>query len=145
MKQILLNINKTITKFRQRFVANYSANWSDIFTDLALVAIIITLSYNVYTSYTKGSRNLDMIAAEASKLEELEAEQAKLVALEKYYNSIEFKRNYARDSLNLAEPGETLYYVVREEEYDFQNLQEDTKRIDLEDNRYWWKRLILGG
>ncbi len=145
MNQLQLKLKKILSKVRARVAQTYSANWSDILTDLALVAIIITLSYNVYASYTKGSRNLGMIESEASKLQELEAEQAKLVALEKYYNSIEFKRNYARDSLNLAEPGETLYYVVREEEYDFQNLQEETNHIDLEDNRYWWKRLILGG
>ncbi|MCA9379974.1 hypothetical protein KC675_02225 [Candidatus Dojkabacteria bacterium] len=112
--------------------------------DLALLIIIVTLTSNIYRAYNDGVRNLGRLKIEEEKLIKLQEENAKLSEEENYYKSIEFRKAYARDSLNLSKEGETLYLVIRDEN------EEDAIEEDLlfdpntVNKSKQWKLLILG-
>lgn len=109
-----------------------------------LLLIIFTLSYNVINTYKKGALNTRLIKEEEEKLERLIDESNKLDNLERYYSSVEYKRIYARESQNLVEEGERLYYVNRPEEIEVESLIDDSDPILLNENSKWWLKLILG-
>jgi cell division protein FtsB len=112
--------------------------------DLALLIIIVTLTSNIYRAYNDGVRNLGRLKIEEEKLIKLQEENAKLNEEENYYKSIEFRKAYARDSLNLSKEGETLYLVIRdenEEEAVEEDLLFDPNTVNKSKQ---WKLLILG-
>lgn len=113
--------------------------------DLLLIAVIFTLSFNIFLAYRDGVENLGRLRIEEEKLIKLQAENRRLSGEESYYRSIEFRKAYARDSLNLTTQGETLYMVLRdtdrEEKVETVQLF-DPEQLDLLD---LWKLLILGG
>lgn len=112
--------------------------------DLSLVIIIVALTFNIFIAYKEGVDNLTQLRQEEDKLAKLQEENARLNEEENYYRSIEFRKAYAKDSLNMSGEGETLYYVLREKNektpeitqklYDFASM----KNIDA------WKLLIFG-
>jgi cell division protein FtsB len=83
---------------------------------LGLLLIIVTMIFNISIAYSEGVQNLGRLKTEEEKLIKLQEENARLSEEEDYYKSIEFRKAYARDSLNLSREGETLYLVVRDEE-----------------------------
>ena len=112
--------------------------------DLALLIIIVTLTFNIYKAYNDGVRNLGRLKIEEEKLIKLQEENAKLNEEEGYYKSIEFRKAYARDSLNLSKEGETLYLVIREENEE-DVIEEDILFDPNSLNKSkLWKLLILG-
>lgn len=134
------NINNRIKKQLSRL----ELKPADIFFKVFLVLLIIVLGYNIQISYRKGAENLEHISQEEEKLNQLLAEGKKLDELEAYYNSPEFRRAYARDSWNLVEPGASLYLINRKEQPQIDNVNDELDPIPLNDNRRWWKMLIVG-
>lgn len=112
---------------------------------IGFIIIIVGLTINIWNSYEKGLHNSKVIAQEEAKLAKLEDENQDLTEQVQYYSSIEYKRIYARENQNLAEPGERLYFIERDdEELVIDYIKEETDKIELQNNSYWWKKLILG-
>ena len=93
--------------------------------------------------YKEGMENLEKLQEEESKLLKLQEDNAKLMEEENYYRSIEFRKAYAKESLNLSGQGETLYYVQKEEKEETEDVQilfkySSTNNIDR------WRLLLFG-
>lgn len=113
--------------------------------DTLLIAVIFTLSLNIFLAYRDGVENLGRLKIEEEKLVKLQEENKRLSEEENYYRSIEFRKAYARDSLNLTTQGETLYMVLRNNEED-----EDEQEVEMFDHSQLkmldlWRLLIFGG
>lgn len=136
---IKLKLKTARSKFKSK---NISVKY--LLFDLALLTIILTLTTNIYRAYNDGVRNLGRLKVEEEKLVKLQEENAKLNEEESYYKSIEFRKAYARDSLNLSKEGETLYLVIRDENED-EIVEEDLLFDPTTVNKSkQWKLLILG-
>ena len=140
-------LNYRLKRFRvfieHRF-SRINIDWTDLLGKVVIFLIIIALGYNVFTAYNNGVTNLRRIEEEEQKLNKLLAEAEQLSAQVKYYESLDFKRIYAREILNLAEPDETLYYINRPEpEPQIEDIKDYQESIKLNDNAFWWKKLIF--
>ena len=140
IKQPRQSSRKKLFRIKNRF--NYSKE--DLLIKTVLILIIIFLSNNIYIAYNKGVENKNLISQEEQKLSELRSEAEKLEYLERYYSSIEFKRIYARESQNLAEPGETLFYINRPEEIKIDYYEDNSDPIVVNEHAKWWRKLIFG-
>ena len=133
-----------LTRIFQRF-SFQRINFGDLFVNIFYLIVIVYLGINIFTTFNKGVEDTKKFQTEQTKLNELQLENDRLTQELKQYDSIEYKRIYARENLNLGERKETLYYVERKQDaLDIEKLPEDTIQIDLNDNFYWWKKLILG-
>ncbi len=111
--------------------------------DFSLLIVILTLAFNIFIAYKEGMENLEKLQEEESKLLKLQEDNAKLMEEENYYRSIEFRKAYAKESLNLSGQGETLYYVQKEEKEETEDVQilfkySSTNNIDR------WRLLLFG-
>lgn len=135
------NLYRKFTGFTDRL----SIDWYSVFNKFILLLIILSLGYNVYNSYNKVMDSLERYETEKETLAILEAENQRLLKERKYYQSQEFKKIYARDNLNLVEPGEEIYLIDGEEVVlDIEKLPEEQVQITLEDNWFWWRKLLFG-
>lgn len=120
-------------------------NFKSFFINLFYFVAIIYLGSNVLMIFNKGVEDQRRFETEKARLEQLKLEKAALEIEVAEYGSIEYKKIYARENLNLAERNETLYFVDRPNNaLEVEKLPEDTMSISLQDNVYWWKKLILG-
>lgn len=138
-----LNLKIFLNKFINR-IKNQKISIRFLLLDTSLILIIITISFNIFIAYREGVENLGKLKIEEEKLVKLQQENARLSEEENYYRSIEFRKAYARDSLNLTKNGETLYYVVREQNQE--NVPEAQKLFSTEslNDIDMWKLLIFG-
>jgi len=142
MQKPLIIIEKAKT-LRSKFKGkNISVKF--LLFDLALLIIIVTLTFNIYRAYNDGIRNLGRLKIEEEKLLKLQEENSKLSEEESYYKSIEFRKAYARDSLNLSREGETLYLVTRDENEEVQVEEDILFDPHTVNKSKQWKLLILG-
>ncbi|HRN86802.1 MAG TPA: hypothetical protein PKU78_02680 [Candidatus Dojkabacteria bacterium] len=142
MQKPLIIIEKAKT-LRSKFKGkNISVKF--LLFDLALLIIIVTLTFNIYRAYNDGIRNLGRLKIEEEKLLKLQEENSKLSEEESYYKSIEFRKAYARDSLNLSREGETLYLVTRDENEDVPVEEDILFDPHTVNKSKQWKLLILG-
>lgn len=140
----LLKIFKNLRYNLLRNLNKWEFDLSAFFLQIILIVMIIALGYNVYIAYQKGIKNSQLESEASQKLAELKAESRQLDAELQYYGSVEFKKIYARDTQNLAQPGESLYYVERPEQQQIENYEVITDPIVLDNYGYWWRKLILG-
>jgi cell division protein FtsB len=142
---MLINkIKYILTNLLQKFSLE-RINFSGIFVILFYLIVIVYLGINIFTTFNKGMEDERKFRLEQTRLEELKLENTRLNNELSRYDSIEYKRIYARENLNLAEKNETLYYIERKSPIqEIEVLPEDTVQIDLENNFFWWKKLILG-
>jgi len=137
------NIKEKAKSLRSKFKGkNISVKF--LVFDLALLIIIVTLTFNIYRAYNDGIRNLGRLKIEEEKLLKLQEENSKLSEEESYYKSIEFRKAYARDSLNLSREGETLYLVTRDENEEVQVEEDILFDPHTVNKSKQWKLLILG-
>ncbi len=137
------NIKEKAKSLRSKFKGkNISVKF--LVFDLALLIIIVTLTFNIYRAYNDGIRNLGRLKIEEEKLLKLQEENSKLSEQESYYNSIEFRKAYARDSLNLSKEGETLYLVIRDENEEVTVDEDLLFNPESVSKSKQWKLLILG-
>lgn len=119
-------------------------NYSAILINIFYFVVILFLGMNIFTTFNKGVEDIKKFQAEQTTLDRLLAENAKLKQEVEQYNSIEYKKIYARENLNLAEKNETLYYIDRPQAVQqIDKLPEDTIQISLDNNAFWWQKLIL--
>ena len=141
---IINKIKYSLTRIFNR-ISFERISFTDIFANISYVVIIVVLGINIFTTFNKGLDDTRKFQAEQTKLKVLQDENIRLTQELEKYGSIEYKRIYARENLNLAEKKETLYYVDRKNiNLDIEKLPEDTVQINLDDNLFWWKKLILG-
>jgi cell division protein FtsB len=79
-----------------------------------LSAVLAIVAANFVKRIEEGKRDYDVYLAEQVSLNKLKAENLQLKAELNYYNSLEYKLLYARDSLNKVRPGERLYELSNE-------------------------------
>ena len=122
-----------------------SFNWGSIFWSFFFVFVIIGLSMNIYRAYTTGVDTINNFKQEQQKLEDLKVVNDQLQNEVKQYESIEYKKMYARDNLALADKNESLYYVDRPQPTpQIEGLVTPTMSIGLSNNAEVWEKLILG-
>ena len=112
--------------------------------DLSLVIVIVALTFNIFIAYKEGVDNLTQLRQEEDKLIKLQEENARLNEEENYYRSIEFRKAYAKESLNMSGQGETLYYVMREEDTFTTDISPNLYNFTTMENIEAWKLLIFG-
>jgi cell division protein FtsB len=123
----------------------HEVDFKSILVNVFYFALIIYMGSYILMTFNKGVDDSKRFQSEEARLEQLKKEQEILQKEVEQYGSIEYKKIYARENLNLAEKKETLYYVERENRIlEIERLPEDMMQISLEDNAYWWKKLILG-
>lgn len=123
---------------------NKKIDWSSLLVNLVLVVIIVILISRIVIAYESAEENRRNLEKEEEKLIELQEKNKELTEEENYYRSIEFRKAYARDSLNLTKEKESLYMVIRDKPEEVQDSRpklfnsEDVNPLEL------WKLLILG-
>jgi cell division protein FtsB len=133
-------LSRIAGKFRLR---EFSLN--SIFIWFVCTGILFVLGFNIYTAFNKGVDTITKFQQEEQKLAALIVENNDLQKQESQYNSLEYKRIYARENLNLADKNETLYYIDRKKApQQIEQLPEDVMQITLDNNVQWWEKLILG-
>lgn len=118
-------------------------NMGMIFGSLFYLLLISVLVVNGYTAYNRGIENLQRFDEEQAATNVLLEENAELQNLYRYYNSIDYKKIYARDNLALGEAGETLYVIERNEPLEVETIKtkDDTKTVN---NLSLWSKLLFG-
>lgn len=140
----IINNSKKILKNFIENIRSKNISIKFLFLDLGLLIIIVTMIFNISIAYNEGVQNLGRLKIEEEKLIKLQEENARLSEEEDYYNSIEFRKAYARDSLNLSREGETLYLVVRDEEDEVEEESDLLFNQSEISKSKLWKLLILG-
>lgn len=139
-KKISYQISKLTKNFRL-----LNVNFSSLIVSAFFIMVMVTLSVNIYNTFTNGIETIDKFRAEQEKLDELQRINAELKDQVEHYASLEYKKIYARDNLNLGEQNETLYYINRpDESLIIEELPEQEVEITFDDNISYWKKLILG-
>jgi len=106
------------------------------------VFLIMVLAINGYTAYTRGMENLQRLDEEQARTDALQKEHDELTNLYKYYGSIDYKKIYARDNLNMAERSETLYFIEKHEVIEVEKPIDKNQKITI-DNGLLWRKLLF--
>lgn len=105
---------------------------------------ILFLSYNIYIAVNRAELNYKIRVEEEKKRDELLTGGKELDERIEYLESVDYRRNYASDSLGLAEPGEVLF-EIDDEVIDAISIDEENfDPVNLEDNEFWWKYILFG-
>jgi cell division protein FtsB len=124
-------------------VGNLKIPFDSLFALIGLVLLSIFLIRNIYLNIDIWLTNYQLKGEKESQVQEIKAENDRLKKAVEYYKSNFYQRKYARESLNLAEPNQTLFLVERKREYDFLQEPEQQQMVEIESNRNLWIRLIL--
>ncbi len=127
----------------RRLVGNLKIPFDSLFALIGLVLLSIFLIRNIYLNIDIWLTNYQLKGEKESQVQEIKAENDRLKKAVEYYKSNFYQRKYARESLNLAEPNQTLFLVERKREYDFLQEPEQQQMVEIESNRNLWIRLIL--
>lgn len=142
LKKLQYRINKiTFT------ISNSIYKWGLNLNYLLFIGItflmIAFLSYNIYKTIGRAETNYKIKLEEQAKADELLAESESLDEELSYLESADATRNMAVAGYRMAEPGESLYVIERDDiEYDYIE-DENPDPINFEDNRFWW-RVVIG-
>lgn len=121
-------------------VLTASWDWRATARALFMVGMLLALTTSLGKVMVNARNNNEVYEYEQENLSALEAEREKLQKELAYYESYEYKRLYARDYLNLAQPGERLYRIV-----------DNTKLYDVRQRLYnypeanfldWWRTVL---
>lgn len=127
---------------RLRFI---NINWGSMFTSFILLLFITVLAINNYNAFVKGAETMESFQQEQEKLDQLRNMNADLQNQVEHFDSLEYKKIYARENLNLGDKNETLYYVDRPKTgLEIEELPVVVQEVTLQDNFSYWKKLILG-
>lgn len=139
-KKIQFFLRQIVSYIKAKFAV---VNINMFFGAVFYILLVTVLAINGYTAYNRGMDNLQRIHEEQAKTDELQKKNDELRSLYKYYSSIDYKKIYARDNLNMAEKNETLYYIEKHEEVDIEQLT--TKIVPKKvDNLILWRKLLFG-
>lgn len=138
--KLKFRINHILARFKL-----IKIDWSRVFVQGIFFGVIVLLIINIYITFDKGVTTLARFEEEQAKLDAIVAENEYLTEQVKEYDSLEYKRMYARENLNLAHDNETIYYVDRPEELpEIEPLEEETMRITFNDPASYWLKLLFG-
>jgi hypothetical protein len=141
---LIQKIKYKLAKLLQRFKF-VEPNWGKLFGFAIGCLVIVGLSGNIYNSFNKGMETVNSLHEEEMKLIALQAENKSLQNQVRDFESIDYKKIYARENLNLGEKGDRLYYVDRPADLkNIEELPQEQVAIDFKDNLAYWKKLILG-
>ena len=108
-----------------------------------LFLILVIMSVTLVRKVQESGKNYEVYQQELTALDDLQAENEQLRRELAYYNSIEYKLLYARDSLNTTRPGERLYELSDEIVlYDYE--PEQVSMYDQLDLKSVWWSLLFG-
>jgi len=139
-KKLLYKIQKLLAKF-----PDFKFDWGRLFLVIFFTAVVFWLGSNIYTAYNKGVDTIAKLETERTKLDNLRVQNAKLKEDLNHYESLEYKKIYARENLNMADKNEWLYYVDRPKPIEIiEGLPEQKVQITMVDSFSYWKKLILG-
>jgi hypothetical protein len=129
----------TIYKRIQNYLKNLVIEGGTLAVILSLVAILLTTS--IIRIIANGKANYEVYLLEKNKLTELQVANDKLREDKEYYNSEEYKKLFLRETQNLADGGESIYYtrerpIYLEEKKSFLDISKKTNYSD------WWGRLV---
>jgi cell division protein FtsB len=125
-------------------IRNVNINWGRVLADIFFIIIILALGINIYITFDKGLSTMERFNEEQEKLNAILGEHEELTEQVKEYESLEYKRIYARDNLNLGHDNETIYYIERQgDPLDIEPLEEDKMRIDFKDKKAYWLELLF--
>lgn len=106
---------------------------------LTFLYIFFALATAIYRDY-KLELNIEKFEKEIDQLAEMANQKPKNV---KYYESVEFKDKYAKESLNLLNPGEKLIIIPSEDKIvKSETIVERNKNKDilkLPNRNQWWE------
>jgi cell division protein FtsB len=120
-------------------------NWGTFLSKLFYFTVIAGLAINIYITFEKGLTTAARFEEEQAKLDSIMQENSQLIEQVREYDSLEYKRIYARDNLNLGHANETLYYIDRPEELpEVEPLLEETMRISFSEKESYWAGLLFG-
>jgi hypothetical protein len=119
-------------------------NLGMIFGAILYVLLITVLAVNAYTAYNRGIDNLKTFGEEEAATSVLIKQNQDLQTLYRYYSSIDYKLIYARDNLNLAQKGETLYLIEKNQPLDVETIQSPVTPV-VQNNLLLWSKLLFGG
>ena len=114
-----------------------------IFGALFYILLMTVLAVNGYTAYQRGIENLQKYDQEQAATNVLLQENSELQDLYRYYNSIDYKMIYARDNLGLAQSGETLYSIEKNQPIDVETINTNTPPRTV-NNLSLWSKLLFG-
>ncbi|MBD3362952.1 hypothetical protein GF362_04495 [Candidatus Dojkabacteria bacterium] len=97
---------------------------------------------NIYSSI-KDIEKYRILNQERRKLDSLKEENYDLIQKRDFYNSKYYQRLYSREALNMAEPDQEIFYIERRNIYDYDKMTDIGEKIDLQNFKMWWIRLIL--
>lgn len=109
-----------------------------------LAVVLVVLGVNLFKRLDESSRDYGVYLTELASLEKLRNENQQLLAQLDYYNSVEYKLLYARDSLNKVRPGEKLYEISGD--IVLYNFSTPPVKLypELQPIKVWWN-LLFGG
>lgn len=116
----------------------------NLISTVILILIVVFLSTNLARRVHESTQDYAVYLAEQEALAKLTAENKQLQDELDYYNSIEYRLLYARDSLNSVQPGEKLYELSKD--IVIYSYQPEPVRIyeELEKLKIWQSLLIEG-
>lgn len=119
-------------------------NLGSMFISFVFLAFIVIMSVNIYNTFTNGVETIESFREEQTKLDALIEVNEDLKNQVEHYSSLEYKKIYARENLNLGDTNERLYYVDRpDENLIIEELPQQEVQITFKDNISYWKKLIL--
>lgn len=116
----------------------HARGWLSVFV---VVGITFMLLVSFGRVIANARSNYDVYLFEKDGLTVLQADNAELQRELDYYSSYEYKRLYARDYLHLAEPGETLYKIVGNQQY-YQVTAVAPNFVPPSSYADWWLQLL---
>ncbi len=115
---------------------------------VVLVGIVTGVGVNISLNISRARVSYAVLETENQRLLLAKAESAKLEQDLEYYSSLEYRKRYAYDSLNLARDGEEIYIIDGATRDDFSFEQVEVDPVKRNDSKYWWDftvNLVLGG
>ncbi|MBD3280970.1 hypothetical protein GF389_05665 [Candidatus Dojkabacteria bacterium] len=142
IKKLRYSLNRLFFRV-SRLVFRWGLNLNYLLFIVITFLVIAFLSFNIYKTVQRAEANYKIKEEERVKRDELLSESEFLEEEIAYLESHDATRNMAVSGYRMAEPGEDLYVIERNDiVYDYIE-EENPDPIDFEDNRFWW-RVIIG-
>lgn len=123
---------------------DFNIRFDLIMSLLMLTALLIILGSSLFRKIEESSRNYGVYLTERAAVEKLRTENEKLKSELDYYNSVEYKLLYARDSLNRIRPGEKIFEITSDVKLHTVETSQPSLYPQLELGQIWSKLLFSG-
>jgi hypothetical protein len=107
-----------------------------------LVVLTILFSFNILQTINKAVDDYQVLSVERGKLAKIKGESNDLDKELGYYSSLDYRKQYAYDSLNLARDGESIYYIDLRDRKPLDLDKPNPDPVKRTDNKAWWNFLF---